>query len=98
DGLDVERAIHAWPSRNAVEEEIAELFPAPELRRKALLESGEKYVDRDALRSQLELLKSQWPAICDRLAQQLIPSTEVSNMLADAGCPIRPEQIGISRE
>jgi glycerol-1-phosphate dehydrogenase [NAD(P)+] len=70
----------------------------PELRRKALLESGEKYLDREALRSQLELLKHQWPAIRSRLSQQLIPSAEVAGMLAAAGCPTRPEQIGISRE
>src|SRR5204862_4746027 len=66
--LDIENTVRAWPSRKAVEDEIAELFPAPELRRKALLESGEKCIDRDALRCQLELLKCQWPTIRDRLS------------------------------
>lgn len=96
--LDIDKAVRAWPTREAVEDEISELFPAPELRRKALLESGEKYVDRDALRSHLEILKSQWPAIRNRLSRQLISAAEVSEMLAAAGCPTRPEQIGISRE
>jgi glycerol-1-phosphate dehydrogenase [NAD(P)+] len=96
--LDIDRAVGAWPRWDAIEEEIAELFLAPELRRKALLESGEKYIDADALRIQLELLKSRWSAIRARLADQLIPSTEVRDMLAAAGCPTRPEQIGISRE
>jgi glycerol-1-phosphate dehydrogenase [NAD(P)+] len=96
--LDIDRAVNVWPTRTAVEEEIAELFPAAELRRKALLESGEKYIDRDALRSHLELLKTQWPTIRERLSRQLIPATEVADMLAAAGCPTRPEQIGISRE
>jgi glycerol-1-phosphate dehydrogenase [NAD(P)+] len=96
--LDIEKAVRAWPNREAVEDEIADLFPAPELRRKALLESGEKYIDCDALRSHLELLKSRWPSIRDRLSKQLIPSVEVADMLAAAGCPTRPEQIGISRE
>jgi glycerol-1-phosphate dehydrogenase [NAD(P)+] len=96
--LDVDRAARAWPSREAVEDEIAELFPALELRRKALLESGEKYVDRDALRSHLGLLKARWPTIREHLSKHLIPSTEVAEMLAAAGCPTRPEQIGISRE
>jgi glycerol-1-phosphate dehydrogenase [NAD(P)+] len=96
--LDVERAVRAWPTRDAVEDEIAELFPAAELRRKALLESGEKYIDRDALRNHLDLVKQQWPALRNRLSKQLIPSSEVAQMLAAAGCPTKPEQIGISRE
>jgi glycerol-1-phosphate dehydrogenase [NAD(P)+] len=96
--LDVDRAVRAWPARRAVEEEIAELFPVPELRRKALLESGEKYIDRDALRTHLELAKGQWPAIRERLSKQLIPSAEVAKVLAAAGCPTKPEQIGITRE
>jgi glycerol-1-phosphate dehydrogenase [NAD(P)+] len=96
--LDIEKVVSAWPTRPEVEHEIAELFPVADLRRKALLESGEKYLDRDALRLHLELLKSRWPAIRSRLSQQLIPAAEVAEMLATAGCPTRPEQIGISRE
>jgi glycerol-1-phosphate dehydrogenase [NAD(P)+] len=96
--LDIDHAVRAWPNGKAVEDEIGELFPAPELRRKALLESGEKYLDRDALRSQLELIKARWPTIRESLSKQLIPSTEVAQMLTAAGCPTRPEQIGISRE
>jgi glycerol-1-phosphate dehydrogenase [NAD(P)+] len=96
--LDIDRAVNVWPTLSAVEEEIAELFPVAELRRKALLESGEKYIDRDVLRSHLELLKRQWPTIRERLSRQLIPAAEVAEMLAAADCPTRPEQIGISRE
>lgn len=98
ENMDIDRAVRAWPTRSAVEDEIAELFPALELRRKAVLESGEKYVDRDTLRSHLELLKHRWPMIRERLSKQLIPAAEVADMLAAAGCPTRPEQIGISRE
>jgi glycerol-1-phosphate dehydrogenase [NAD(P)+] len=96
--LDIERAVRAWPARDAIEDEIAELFPAAELRRKALLESGQKYIDRDALRNHLELAKRRWPTIRERLSKQLIPSREVAQMLAAAGCPTKPGQIGISRE
>jgi glycerol-1-phosphate dehydrogenase [NAD(P)+] len=96
--LDVEAVVAAWPDAEANRQEIAELFPAAELRAKAYLESGSKYVDRDVLHSHLELLKKQWPRICDRLSQQLIPRNEVSSMLRVAGCPVQPEQIGISRQ
>jgi glycerol-1-phosphate dehydrogenase [NAD(P)+] len=98
DQLDVDVAVSAWPTAAANEREIAELFPGAELRRKALLESGMKHVDRDALRSQLRLLQQRWPQIRERLAQQLIPRAEVFDKLRSAGCPVTPDQIGISRE
>jgi glycerol-1-phosphate dehydrogenase [NAD(P)+] len=84
--LDVQGAVDAWPDAAANEREIAELFPAAELRTKALLESGLKHVDRETLRSQLNLLKQQWPR------------TEVKDMLQAAGCPVESEEIGISHE
>jgi len=98
EGLDVESAVRAWPDAAANEREIAELFPHPELRAKALLESGIKYIDRDTLRAHLQLLKRQWPTIRERLSKQLIPRTEVRDMLRAAGCPVEPDEIGISRE
>ncbi len=94
--LDVEGAVRAWPNAMANERQIEELFPIPELARKASLESGIKHIDRDALRSQLRLLQQQWPAIRDRLSRQLMPRAEVQGMLRNAGCPVEPEQIGIS--
>ena len=96
--LDVEAAANAWPDSAANEREIAELFPSAELERKAILESGLKHVDRDALRAQLQLLKQEWPRIKQRLHGQLIPHDEIKQMLHAAGCPVEPEQIGISRE
>jgi glycerol-1-phosphate dehydrogenase [NAD(P)+] len=33
-----------------------------------------------------------------RLATQLIPRATIYDMLREAGCPVEPEQIGISRE
>jgi glycerol-1-phosphate dehydrogenase [NAD(P)+] len=98
ENLDVDAAVSSWPDAAANEREIAGLFPAEELRRKALLESGTKYIDRDALRLQLTRLRSEWPRIRERLAQQLVPRMEVRKLLRAAGCPVKPEQIGISRE
>jgi glycerol-1-phosphate dehydrogenase [NAD(P)+] len=95
--LDVEAAVWAWPDAAANEREIAELFPVPELARKALLESGVKHLDRDSLRLQLELLQQQWPEIRERLSRQLIPCVEVHAMLSAAGCPVESQEIGISQ-
>jgi len=96
--LDVEAAVAAWPDGAANEREIADLFPSPELERKALLESGLKHVDRNVLRSQLQSLRNEWPRMRERLSRQLIPRAEMRGMLQAAGCPVEPEQIGISPE
>ena len=96
--LDVEAAVAAWPDAAANECEIADLFPSTELERKALLESGMKHLDRDTLLLQLQLLKREWPRIQERLASQLIPRAEMHDMLQAAGCPVEPQQIGISPE
>jgi glycerol-1-phosphate dehydrogenase [NAD(P)+] len=96
--LDVEAAVEAWPDAAANRREIAMLFPMPELANKARLESGTKYIDRDALRLQLQQLQREWPRMRGRLAQQLIPRNEVYGMLRAAGCPVEPEEIGISRQ
>jgi glycerol-1-phosphate dehydrogenase [NAD(P)+] len=97
ENLNIESAIAAWPDAAANEREIAELFPSPELQRKALLESGLKHVDQNELRTQLELLKREWPRLRERLLRHLIPRSEIREMLSDAGCPVKPETIGISR-
>jgi glycerol-1-phosphate dehydrogenase [NAD(P)+] len=96
--LDVEAAVAAWPSKTANEEEIARLFPHAELREKALLESGLKHISHGELRTHLETFKREWPRMRQRLATQLIPRATIYDMLREAGCPVEPEQIGISRE
>jgi glycerol-1-phosphate dehydrogenase [NAD(P)+] len=94
--LNIEAAVEAWPDAAVNEREIGTLFTTPELARKARLESGTKHIDREALREQLRLLQEKWPTIRKRLSQQLLPRAEVRNMLRSAGCPVEPEQIGIS--
>jgi glycerol-1-phosphate dehydrogenase [NAD(P)+] len=94
--LNIEAAASAWPDAAANDREISGLFPIPELARKARLESGMKHIDRDSLRSHLQLLQREWPLIKARLLRQLIPHAEILGMLRAAGCPIEPEQIGIT--
>jgi glycerol-1-phosphate dehydrogenase [NAD(P)+] len=96
--LDVDAAVDAWPDTAENEREIDELFPGEELRRKALLESGIKHVNREELRAQLQQFQRDWPRIRERLSRQLIPRAEVRDKLHAAGCPIEPEAIGISRQ
>jgi glycerol-1-phosphate dehydrogenase [NAD(P)+] len=96
--LDIEPAVAAWPDAAENEREITELFPPGHLAHKARLESREKHLRQNVLRRELQLLRTEWPRIWKRLAVQLIPCREVREMVAEAGCPIEPVQIGVSRK
>jgi glycerol-1-phosphate dehydrogenase [NAD(P)+] len=98
DNLNIDDAVSAWPTPATNEQEINALFEIPELRRKAILESGTKYVDHRALRKQLEQIKRDWPRIRERLEEKLMTRAAVRDLLSAAGCPIKSEEIGISSE
>ncbi len=95
--LDVDRAVEAWPSLKAHGKRIMELFGPGGLARRATEETRAKYAAGDALRAQLTRLRDGWDELSSRLKTQLIPFHETRTMLAKAGCPCDPEQIGISR-
>jgi glycerol-1-phosphate dehydrogenase [NAD(P)+] len=94
--IDPDQISCEWPKWPEQESSIRRLYDIPELAEKGVLESKAKYVPPDRLRSHLETLRQQWPALRDRLREQLIPSQELSQMLHDAGAPTTAEQIGIS--
>ncbi len=96
--MDVDASVKAWPTLAENDAEIGKLFEIPELRQKAILESTTKYVDHDALRKQLEQLKRDWPQIRERLSQRMMTVDALHDMLEAAGCPVRSEDIGVSRE
>ncbi|MDE6644994.1 MAG: sn-glycerol-1-phosphate dehydrogenase, partial [Muribaculaceae bacterium] len=52
----------------------------------------------DALREQLNFLKTNWEEIKTRLAAQIIPYEEAKARLAAVGAPVEPEEIEICRE
>jgi len=95
--LDVEGAIRAWPSFEAQQERILGLFGAGGLAHRAEEETRAKYVSAEALRDQLTRLRDNWEELRSKLKVQLIPFHEMRRMLAKAGCPSDPEEIGISR-
>ncbi len=97
-GLDVQLLASEWPSLDDLDARIHELLGAGELAHKAHEEMRAKYVSRDALRDQLQRLTTVWPGLREKLHGQLIPLAKLQAMLPAAGCPTRPEQIGITRE
>jgi glycerol-1-phosphate dehydrogenase [NAD(P)+] len=92
------RAVENWPSLERVEERITAVLGNGELAAKAREETRAKYVSHASLRDQIDRFLGVWPDLRVKLARQLIALAAARVMLRDAGCPIEPEQIGISRD
>ena len=96
--LDIDAAVAAWPSLGAVEEDVRRTFAHPVMRVKALEETRAKYVPEVVVRERLTRLRDAWPELGARLRAQLPPTAELAALLAGAGCPVAPEQIGLTRQ
>jgi glycerol-1-phosphate dehydrogenase [NAD(P)+] len=95
--VDVERCCAHWPDDAAREASVRALFDQADLLRVALQESQAKWVAAADLRRQLASLRTVWPALKERLEEQLIPLRELRGMLQTVGAPVEPEEIGIPR-
>lgn len=93
---DVDGLAAQWPELEGIEATIEELFDLQELKAKALEETRAKYVDAAAIREQVVRLRYVWPELRRRLEEHLLPFDELEGRLRAAGCPVRPEQIGIA--
>jgi glycerol-1-phosphate dehydrogenase [NAD(P)+] len=93
--LDVERLRRSWPTRSEAQEAVRAAHPTPGLAEAAVAETTAKWVDADALGRRLTLLADRWPALRDRLREQLLPAERLRELLAAAGCPTRPSELGL---
>lgn len=98
DRLDVDACVAQWPDESAWVRRAGELFGAGQLGSVARQEISAKYVSPDALREQLDALRTLWPLLVPGLRAQLLPFAEVKAMLHAAGAAAEPEQIGITRQ
>ncbi|EEF61692.1 sn-glycerol-1-phosphate dehydrogenase [Pedosphaera parvula] len=98
DKLDIHSACANWPDEKELETCVRKEFASDDFTDKAWEETRAKYVSRAELRAQLEKLRQLWPTLQEELRAQLIPYTQLKQMLQQVGAPVEPEQIGISRE
>lgn len=96
--LDVDAAVERWPSLGQQREHITTLLGRGELADKASEETRAKFIAPVQLHTQLTKLREAWPELHQRLQAHLYPFAEFQRMLREAGCPTKPEQIGISRD
>ncbi|HUR58168.1 MAG TPA: sn-glycerol-1-phosphate dehydrogenase [Opitutaceae bacterium] len=97
DRLDVDRCSENWPTPNALEARIRATFAGQDFVETAVEETRLKHPTPGDLRTQLQRLKTAWPAMRARLQEQLLPAAEVQRRLEQVGAPTEPEQIGLSR-
>ena len=95
--LDIERCVASWPSADAIERNVREIFAGTGFIATAVTETRAKHATPEELRRQLAQLKAIWPELRARLRAQLMPAAEIERRFKLVGAPTEPEEIGISR-
>jgi glycerol-1-phosphate dehydrogenase [NAD(P)+] len=95
--LDIEALRSAWLTPEEVEEAVEAAHTTSGLDEAAVKETLAKYIDADQLAQRLALLRERWPALRERVGEQLIPAEQLREMLQAAGCPTGPAEIGLRR-
>lgn len=96
--LDINNCCAKWDEQAVADERALRMFANTDFPTIGVTETRAKYINRQALAAQLELLKNQWHIIKKDIEAQLIPYKEVKRRLETVGAPTEPEQIGISRK
>ena len=96
--LDVDAICNSWPTWEEVEKKVRAAYAGSKLEEAAVGETRAKYVDTDALRERIGLLREVWPELRQKVTEQLMPADQLREQLRAAGCPTSPEEIGLSVE
>jgi glycerol-1-phosphate dehydrogenase [NAD(P)+] len=87
-----------WPAPEEMEETVRALHPEGRLADAAVAETLAKHATPEERAARMDRLRERWPRLRERLRKQILPAAEVRGMLAAAGCPTTPEEIGLSRD
>jgi glycerol-1-phosphate dehydrogenase [NAD(P)+] len=93
--LDIGALVRAWPGPQEAEATVRAAHTTPGLDEAAVAETMAKHADAATLERRLTLLADRWPALADRLRPQLLPADRVRELLAAAGAPTRPSELGL---
>lgn len=96
--LDIEACCRVWPTLEELEKDARERFHDTDFPEIGVVETKAKYISKEELSGQLQILKDNWSAIRTKLKEQLVPYTEVKQCLTQVGAPVNPEDIGITRD
>lgn len=96
--LDIDQIVAGWPTRQEWEQTVRRHHTAPALVEETVVQATAKWITAEELADRLNLLVRIWPELSQRLAAQLIPAAQLSQLLAEVGAPTHPKQIGIGRQ
>jgi glycerol-1-phosphate dehydrogenase [NAD(P)+] len=94
--LDVEALRRAWPGPREAEAAVRAAHTTPGLDEAAVAETLAKHADPATLGRRLAVLAGRWPVLRDRLRAQLLPAARLRELLAAAGAPTRPAELGLT--
>lgn len=94
--IDWDGAVERWPDLETQEGEVRALIDDPVMVTRALEEIRAKHVLKGVLRARLATLRDEWAVLHQRLRAQLIPANELRDLLQGAGCPVTPEESGLT--
>lgn len=97
EGLDAGALAAAWPSADQLEAEVRRDHPDGQQAESAVRASLAKHLSREGLVERTERLRACWADVRPELARELEPAADLRDRLEAAGCPVRPEGIGVTR-
>jgi len=95
---DVERACSIWPDSADREREVRDALEGTPIVEQAVDTCLAKHSGVETLRRRLLKASRMWALLRRRVQRQLLPFDQLRDMLQAAGCPVRPEHIGLDRE
>ena len=96
DRIDVDGLAGRWPDESVIARQVVDVFDSPRLARLGAKETAAKSPAWSSRRHHLTRIRDTWPKLKKRLAEHLIPSTEMASLLEEAGAPTAGAQIGVS--
>jgi glycerol-1-phosphate dehydrogenase [NAD(P)+] len=96
--LDLAGAVRTYPTWKAREEMIRADFGRTRILERVLEESRAKFLEPAQLEERLRRIQEVWPSMRTRVLAQLYPYNDLKRMFREAGCPVVPEEINLTRE
>jgi len=85
------------PGRDEREAEVSRAFEGSRAQKTVISTALEKLMDENKVENINQAFRDSWKDIRDRVLERLVPYRELKALLAKAGCPLKPEEIGLSR-
>ncbi len=94
----VRRTVASRPSPDERKRSVEKRFGNAPFAGAVVDASLSKLADEDELQERTNLALRRWTHMRERVGDQLLPFDEVRSLLRSAGCPVTPEEIGMTRQ